>query len=237
MHLRVRKSDGGTEAYLHTKVMGTIAAALGECGCYQEGASEQLAEAITFYIRRQYGQAPVNTDEIHAMILAVLTDTGFEEAAGVLFEHRLMRQIRRQRLEVIRLPATGTRQARRPFTPTESPVRCDPWNKTVIVWDLQKQGHSYAMARMVAGQVEDKILRLGCRRVLPELIRGLVRNELWQMQQAEKALAQQEMKDRPREHASSPPVSSEYKHPDDFPASPETKVLAEVGGGPARDAV
>ena len=46
MQLRVEKSDGSSEVYLHTKVMGTIARALSECDGYLEGQPEQLAEAV-----------------------------------------------------------------------------------------------------------------------------------------------------------------------------------------------
>ena len=95
MQLTVLKSDGSTEIYLHTKVMGSIAAALCDCDCFEAGLSEQLSEAVTVFLRRRYGSCTVSTDEIHSMIEAVLSDTGYDRAALALHEHRITRLERR----------------------------------------------------------------------------------------------------------------------------------------------
>jgi hypothetical protein len=45
--LTIIKSDGSTEKYLYTKVIGTISKALESAGCADVYLAEQLAEAVT----------------------------------------------------------------------------------------------------------------------------------------------------------------------------------------------
>jgi len=191
--LKVTKSDGSAEVYLHTKVMGSISAAMGDSGFYQEGMTEHLAEAVTEYIFRRYGSAPVCTDEIHAMIEAVLSETGYYEAALALHEHRLTRQINRCRTEVIHCRKTdhndsamsGKRQ-------NEEEYFAHSWNKSIIVNFLETEyGLESPLARAVAGAVEEKVLRMGCRRVFASVVRAMVENDLWAMKQAEQSFVKQ----------------------------------------------
>ena len=194
MPLKVTKSDGSAEVYLHTKVMGSISAAMGDSGFYQEGMTEHLAEAVTEYIFRRYGSAPVCTDEIHAMIEAVLSETGYYEAALALHEHRLTRPINRCRTEVIHRLKTGhndpAMSGKRQNEEEEYLTR--PWNKSIIVKFLETEyGLESPLARAVAGAVEEKILRMGCRRVFASVVRAMVENDLWAMKQAEQAFVKQ----------------------------------------------
>ena len=53
-----------------------------------------------------------------------------------------------------------------------------------------ESGLSRDLARAIAGAVEEKVLRLGCRRILSSLVSELVANELWAMKEAEKALTE-----------------------------------------------
>jgi hypothetical protein len=189
MQLTVIKSDGTREVYFHTKVMGSVAAAMGDAGCYEPGLPEQLSEAVTTFLIRRYGIGSVSSDEIHSMIEAVLSDTGYEDAALALHEHRIIRQLKRDRIEVIRLsPFVSTRVGR-------SGVRqgtvqtAEPWNKTVIVRDMEaKYGLEHYTARCIAGNVEEKVLRMNCRYLTASLVRELVLNELYLMRQAEKMI-------------------------------------------------
>ena len=175
---------------MHTKVMGSIAGALSDGGDYEAGLAENLAEAVTTYLKRNYGCGPVSSDEIHSMIEAVLSDTGYEDAALTLHESRILRQIRRSRLEVLHTNTLNSIEALQ-FDPIEASAT-SPWNKSVIVHDLEtKAGLAHSLARVVAGSTEEKVLGLGIRRVTSTLIRAIVLNELLAVQQAEKALAQQ----------------------------------------------
>jgi hypothetical protein len=48
--LRVVKADGSTEAYLHTKVLGTVNNALTAAGQGDMTLAEHLAEVVTFHL-------------------------------------------------------------------------------------------------------------------------------------------------------------------------------------------
>jgi hypothetical protein len=191
MQLQVEKSDGSLEVYLHTKVMGTITLALSEVGDYQETVAEQLAEAVSLYLRHQYGSGRVSFNEIRSMIEVVLADTGHEKAALALQEHRIIRQIKRNRVEVVKrsIPQRIFDSRRSVLNYDQSEVQ--PWNKSMIVRELERERHlPRGLARVIAGVVEEKVLTLGYRQIDSTLIRALVDNEFLAMRQAERALAE-----------------------------------------------
>lgn len=186
MQLRVAKCDGSSEVYFHTKVMGSISSALADCSYFEPHLAEDLAEAVTIYIKKRYGCGEVDADEIHSMIEVVLSDVGFENAALCLHEHRINRQMQRGRVSVLSAEAvelSGRIDWDGEFT--------EPWNKTIIVNSLEYgRGMSRGMARAVAGRVEELVLRLGCRTVTRALVREIVANELLAMERAEQAFSQ-----------------------------------------------
>ena len=196
MQLTVEKSDGSEEIYRHTKVLGTIAAALSESNMYQPQVAEEMAEAVTIYLRHEYGTGTISFDEIYAMIQAVLTDTGHEQAAICLHDHRVKRQMKRGRIEVT---TYDQHQSDQEGGKTSLYGRCpygqrtaQPWNKSVIVSDLvEVSGVEYDLARSVAGSVEELVLRMECRSLTSTLMRELVNNELQTLREAELALAEQ----------------------------------------------
>lgn len=184
MQLTVEKCDGSREVYLHTKVMGTLAAALVDCGVFESGLVDRLAESVTIFLKRRFGSWVVQADEIHAMLVAVLADTGYESAALALQQHRLMRRVRRGRVEVMLCQG----QKGRACGMADAENAIDLWNKSVIVKDLLSHGLERSLARAVAGMVEECVLRSGLRMVTTALIRELVSTELFSLQQAEASL-------------------------------------------------
>lgn len=193
MQFKVHKCDGSVEVYLHTKVMGSVATALCEGGGFKEGLSGDLAEAVTMYLCRRYGADSVSTDEIHSMISIVLCDTGYSNAALALRQHRINRQLMRNRTRVVYLgqyPAQVLVNNNIDSSMEDFPAA--PWNKSIIVKDLEKEaGVGHDLARAVAGAVEEIVLRMGRYHFSSSLVKELVANELWAMRQAEKALALQ----------------------------------------------
>ena len=174
MQLTVIKSDGTEEVYRHTKVLGAMAAALSDAGLYQPHIAEELSEAVTLYLKHQYGCGQVTFDEIYAMLQAVLTDTGYDRAAECLHDHHVQRQIKRSRIEVFSF---------------DTPSDFRPWNKSIVVQDLIQQRHiEYDLARSVAGTVEETAMRMDCRALSTDLIGALVRQELAAMRSAVAAL-------------------------------------------------
>ncbi len=55
-----------------------------------------------------------------------------------------------------------------------------------------ESGLSHHIARAIAGTVEERVLRMNCRRIICTLVHEMVVNELWAMRQVENALAEQE---------------------------------------------
>lgn len=196
MQLTVEKSDGTFEVYLHTKVMGTVATGLSEADSYDPYLVEELAEAVTVFVRRRYTGRVVASDELHSMIEVVLCDTGHPGAALALHEDRICRQVRRSRTEVLHLyHDNDDRDFLSPDEQESVQGFTQPWNKSVVVTDLEGESElPYEVARAVAGSVEEKVLGMGCRTVTSSLVRELVGNELLAMRMAQRALA-----DRPLE--------------------------------------
>ena len=177
MHIRVIKSDHTVESYLHTKVLGTFHNALSGGGQGDLYVAEQLAEAMTFCLYRQ-GQPSrqVSTEEIYLMMLSVLRDTGHGRAADVLHQHRLERKLHRKRLEIVE-GQNGS-------------MKVVPWDKAEIVEELIGTFQiQRPLARVIAGAVEEKVLRMGMCRVSRSLLNELIAADLEAMVQAEGQLA------------------------------------------------
>ncbi|HIJ67281.1 MAG TPA: hypothetical protein HPP87_00015 [Planctomycetes bacterium] len=166
MQLKVKKADGSIEQYLHTKVIGTFSNALALIEEPNVFAAEQFADAITFYLYRRRGVFTVSTDEIHLMAQAVLSATGYENAARALNEHRLNRRMKRGRIEVVDGYEADS---------GNEPAGLCRWNKTRIVENLVgKDKIDRNMARAIASSVEQKVLNLGMTRIRRSLIAELV---------------------------------------------------------------
>lgn len=188
MQLKVLKNDGSTEVYYHTKVMGAIGHALCQCGSFREGVVDSLAEAVTTYISKNYGNL-IESDQIHSIIQAVLSETGFFNAALLMHEHRIIRQSKRKRLEIIHFCHEDSSDNGRTPHPLKSAYFTEPWNKTTIAWYLESErGLSRSLSRLVAGQVEEKVLAMNCQQITSSLVRELIENELFHILKAEKAV-------------------------------------------------
>ena len=179
MQIRILKTDGSIEPYLHTKVLGTFHHALALAGSDNLYAAEQLAEAVTFYLYRKLPQGTLNTDQLHQMVLDVLGSTGYADAAEALNDYRLMRKLKRRRVEVV------------------ADIRQNPnmtvsmqWDKGRIVQDLVA-GHQMdrLLARAVASAVEEKILNMGVTRVRKSLVHQLVVADMESLLDAHRQLA------------------------------------------------
>jgi len=175
--LKVIKTDGSIEEYLHTKIIGTIANALSEVGADDMTVAEQLAEVVTYYLYHKKSRRDVTSDEIFSVVKAVLADTGYEEAAIALNEHRFERRLKRGRLEVISFDICRLADAQL-LCETHESCHKSGWDKSRIVDDLvTEHGLSKRTARMIAGMVEQKILNMPITRVPTSLIKQLVCND------------------------------------------------------------
>jgi hypothetical protein len=186
--LRVKKADGTTEAYLHTKVIGTINHALTAVEMADIVFAEDLSEVVTFYLYSKLKRRTVNSHEIYSMIKAVLAATGQEDAALALTRHTLERRLARARTEVVALEMNDLSDAME-VQALQPPALCEPWNKAQIVSDLtHRLDIPRQTARAVASTVEERVFRIGMTRISRNLIRQLVWEEAAAMLKAEREL-------------------------------------------------
>ncbi len=187
MQLRVIKADGSLEEYLHTKVVGTICNVLGETDRADVHTAEHLAEVVTYFLYNKHRPRVVTSNEILSIIKAVLTATGYEDAAIVLTEHHFERRLKRSRIEVVSVDIQQLSDADL-LVDKGQPGRCR-WDKSRIVKDLvAKHNVSRQAARTVASMVEEKILNMGITQVPASLIKQLVLGDAAAVLRAERQL-------------------------------------------------
>jgi len=172
--LKVIKTDGSVEEYLHTKVMGSINNALGEVDQPNIEIAEHFAEVVTYYLYHQQDQRTVSSSEILSVIKVVLAATGYEKAAVALSERHFERKLRRSRIEVVRADIQELTDAEYFAEPGDTDGRCR-WDKSRIVRDLIAT-HKLCRqtARLIAAMVEEKVFNMGITLVPSSLIRQLV---------------------------------------------------------------
>ena len=174
MQLRVIKTDGTTEEYMHTKVFGTFSHAMDDVQKTNIFAAEQFAEAVTFHLYHNNDSPTIKSSTIGDMAINVLEQTDYADAANALNNHRMRRKIQRARIEVLHDEQYNT---------------ISRWNKSRIVKNLtQKYGLGQNIARAIASSVEEKILKLEMTHVHQNLIEQIVIAETNIMVCAEKEL-------------------------------------------------
>jgi len=174
MQLKVIKMDGCVEEYLHTKVIGTISRALAQVDQADTYIAEHLAEVVTYFLYHKNPARPVTSSEVFSVIKAVLTATGFEDAAIALSEHHFKRKIKRSRIEVVSIDIQELGDAEMLGRAEEEHPKA-LWDKSRIVADLvTKHRFCRQTARMIASMVEEKIFNMEITLVPASLIKQLV---------------------------------------------------------------
>jgi hypothetical protein len=170
----VIKADGIQEGYLHTKVIAAFVNALAEPVEDNISVAREFAEAVTFYLYNKYGRDNITSSEILSIIQAVLSSTGYDNAAANLAEHHCRRNLLRARVEVTKSDIqkiSDVVKLRQDIT-LQMP---NHWNKSKIIYDLVTDYNlDITTARTVASMVEEKILASGFRTVPSAFIRFLV---------------------------------------------------------------
>lgn len=175
--LKVIKSDGSEEEYLHTKVIGTISNALSNTDQADVYIAEQFADVVTYYLYDRQNRRIATSSEIFSIIKAVLTSTGYYDAAVSLSEYQFERQIKRSRIEVVPIDIQELTDAEQFTIARESGSR-SRWDKSRISNDLVKKNYfSRHTARAIASMVEYRIFNMGITVVPTSLIKQLVLNE------------------------------------------------------------
>ena len=188
MQLKVIKTDGSVEQYLHTKVMGAISNALGAIDHTDIWVAEQLAEVVTYFLYHEQQCRAVTSSEIFSVIKVVLTATGYEEAGIAISERHFQRKLKRRRIEVVSVDVQELADAQLLCSTEESGARFR-WDKSRIVADLvTRHNIGRQAARMIASMVEEKILGMGVMLVSASLIKQLVLSDTAAVLQAQRQL-------------------------------------------------
>ena len=188
MQLKVIKADGSVEEYLHTKVIGAISIALGSVDQADICVAEELAEAVTYFLYRKRDRRRISSSEIFSIVEAVLTATGYEDAAIALSEHHFDRKLKRSRIEVVSFDTGELSDAAALRRAEESSERYQ-WDKSVIVAELVTEHNiNRQTARTIASMVEAKIFNMGIASVSKSLIKHLVWGDAIAVLRAERQL-------------------------------------------------
>ncbi|MBN2588902.1 MAG: hypothetical protein JXA96_03495 [Sedimentisphaerales bacterium] len=186
--LHVVKSDGSIEEYVHTKVIGTISRVLSKAGVDSVYLAEQLTDVVTYYLYNQENTQRITSSEIFSIIVAILTETGYEDAADILNEFHIRRRYKRLRTIVISINIQEITDAQM-LIDTEQSDSLQQWDKSKIVKTLtRKYDFDIPTARMIASMVEDRIFNLDITTVPTSLIKQIVLSEAALVMRAQKQL-------------------------------------------------
>lgn len=161
----VIKHEGELELFERSKLRRCLAAAM-KAGGRDPHLADALARAVEIHLVDGWdGKQPPTTEHVFRCVQTALTETGLAPVARALSRHRRGREGRRSGLLV-----TGASNSRR--NPT-------PWRKSMVA-DLLENRHGLGrpVARILAGEVESRVLSLGYSVVTARLIVELVRSEL-----------------------------------------------------------
>jgi hypothetical protein len=161
--IMLAKRDGTLEPFLPGKLRRVLDLAL-RAGRHDPRLADPLIQAVEAHLCCWDEPRPPTTEYVYRCVHTVLRETGLDEVADVLATHRRSRRLKRRSLRVLRPDASGV---------------AAPWRKTTVVEALEKRfelGH--AVARIVAGELETRVLNLGYRTISSGLLEELMRNEL-----------------------------------------------------------
>lgn len=160
----VRKRDGGCEPFEHGKLRRSLSLAMRACQ-YDERFADSLAKAVGLHVEGWRDRHPPTSDYIFRCVRTVLKETGLADVARQIGFHRNHRARRRRGVQVL--------------DGTLSDTLLRPWRKADVVRTLER-GHrvSPAVARILAGVIEERVLMLNYEVLTTALIDELIRSEV-----------------------------------------------------------
>jgi anaerobic ribonucleoside-triphosphate reductase len=173
----IRKRDGRLVPYDEHKIAETIARAARVAGNDNATIGRDLAGAVTMFLERYRDRDVPSSEEIQQLVEKILFDTGHGPIARAYIVHR------EKKGQPAEAPAAPPPEDLFPtnLVLVDGATRGEvmPWGRDRISAALVKEaGLEEAAAGEIAGAVEQKIFRLGQRRVSTSLIRELVNHEL-----------------------------------------------------------
>jgi len=160
----VTKSDGTLERFSLAKLSNCLTAAVRELA-YDPRLAQPLGRAVAMHLQEWSEANPPTTGYIYRCLRSVLQQTGLSDVADALAEHRRQRRMRRRRIRVLDLdPMSAGSEA---------------WRKSAIVETLRNEfGLRHAVARFMAGRIEDQVFALDYRVISRPFIWEMLRNEV-----------------------------------------------------------
>ena len=160
----IAKREGQLERFEPPKPRRCQAAAMKACN-RDLRLADALAGAVALHLRDWSAAGPPSSDYIFRCLRTALVETGMEDVAQHLVLHRRRRASQRRGLSV--------------FDVDKSHYALAPWRKAAVAATLEgRHGLTHAVARILAGEIERRVLALEYSVVSKSLIRELVRNEL-----------------------------------------------------------
>jgi hypothetical protein len=188
--LEITKSDGSSEEYLHTKVLGAINNAFDQIGQTDVFLAQELADVVTYYAYQKDNgiRKRLSSSEILSIVKVVLTTTDHGEAAAALSEHHYARRLKRSRIDVVALDIHDLTDAQQFHETTDLGVKTR-WDKSRIAEDLiEEHDVNRHTARAIASMVEEKIFKMDISLVPACLIRLLVLSDTAMLLRVEDSL-------------------------------------------------
>jgi anaerobic ribonucleoside-triphosphate reductase len=173
----VRKRDGSVAPYDEQKIAEAIAKAARTSGLDNGTIGRDLASVVTMYLERYHERGSPTSQEIQQLVEKILFDTG---NAPIARAYIVYREKKGQPAEAPSAPPTEDLfPSNLLLVDGATTGEVAPWGRERIIAALTKEaGLEEQAAAEIAGAVEQKIFRLGQRRVSTSLIRELVNHEL-----------------------------------------------------------
>lgn len=160
----IAKREGRLEPFETAKLRRCLAAAMKTCNC-DERFADALARALELHLRDRREPRPPTTDYIFRCLRTALCETGMDQVARQLARHRRRRTSQRRKLSV--------------FDARASQPALAPWRKATVAGTLERRhGLTHSVARILAGEIERRVLALEYSAISTALIAELIRNEL-----------------------------------------------------------
>ena len=161
----VAKRGGGIEAFDPAKLRRCLAAAMRACH-YEPRLADALTRAIELHLGDWSRPRPPTTDYIFRCLRTALVETGMEQVTQQLARHRRRRASQRQGVAVC--------------DPRDPEGGLTPWRKARVARVLEsRHGLGHSTARILAGEIERRVLALEYNVVSTALIAELIRSELF----------------------------------------------------------
>ncbi len=176
----VRKRDERIVPFDEVKIAEAIFKAARAVGGEDRFLAEELARAVTFFLRRKSGERLPDIEEIQDAVEKVLVETGHARTAKAYILYRDRRARQREKLKVrkeIRKKMTATDLSLLVTGSTHDEIT--PWDKFRISQALVKEANLSSLAAdSIAAAVEIRVLNSDLGQISTSLIRELVDNEL-----------------------------------------------------------